>query len=725
MRGTTNQEVDPAEYISNVTSTLTSEDIKVFIEDTEITDVVTTTIGTATTTANTRTGATDVLQVVTLTNFEEAVRQTGKPYKEWSGNIRVEVAQGSLTDTVGPADPETGKQIPYGNSNMEVASTETQTTATTGAGAVTEIGARIDNIIQDTTKVDKNTDNVLFTDFIKPEFTYRSQNTEIVHGDEEKVTILFDVTDKYFESTTLSNLDASQITVNIDDYDTTELNQNITKTLSKVTQTTDVVDGNITYKANGDIYYTVEGVEKKVGERYQLVIEGLDQDDENSVGDGYTYSGYMTLSFAQGAITDTSGNISSAKSITIGKDDPGGQDGDEEVVDVVDPIWSIGDIDVENGIVKLRVKDKFLNKEESIFDLTIDDINIIVNDEISTEIDKQLSGPVEIIPNEEYEYTLTLTNIIPEVEGYTTFTPVEPIVGETAQYKNENGGHIFIQIAPGVVTDQYENTTNAQEFDLGNIDGTGPEVYDVQKTQDKANGKETIVFNVTDKNYFEGDTVTLDEITLWMNGTQIDDQVTKQLISTVPIKADINGEILVLGHQYTLEITDIVETDEEFIATGREYRELSGDLEVRVDPNASRDIRGNHINEDKANVTDYIDFIKPEVRYTYSTSDIDYDGKTFTMEFRIADKYYNTGTLTIDDLHILIDGEEPNWDDTGIHGVVKELTEQDITATVNGTNKTVGKRYTLKLSHLEQLEKLARQRNHGLQWYHYSSYSSK
>ena len=707
LRGTTNQEVDPAEYISNVTSTLTSEDIKVFIEDTEITDVVTTTIGTATTTANTRTGATDVLQVVTLTNFEEAVRQTGKPYKEWSGNIRVEVAQGSLTDTVGPADPETGKQIPYGNSNMEVASTETQTTATTGAGAVTEIGARIDNIIQDTTKVDKNTDNVLFTDFIKPEFTYRSQNTEIVHGDEEKVTILFDVTDKYFESTTLSNLDASQITVNIDDYDTTELNQNITKTLSKVTQTTDVVDGNITYKANGDIYYTVEGVEKKVGERYQLVIEGLDQDDENSVGDGYTYSGYMTLSFAQGAITDTSGNISSAKSITIGKDDPGGQDGDEEVVDVVDPIWSIGDIDVENGIVKLRVKDKFLNKEESIFDLTIDDINIIVNDEISTEIDKQLSGPVEIIPNEEYEYTLTLTNIIPEVEGYTTFTPVEPIVGETAQYKNENGGHIFIQIAPGVVTDQYENTTNAQEFDLGNIDGTGPEVYDVQKTQDKANGKETIVFNVTDKNYFEGDTVTLDEITLWMNGTQIDDQVTKQLISTVPIKADINGEILVLGHQYTLEITDIVEIDEEFIATGREYRELSGDLEVRVDPNASRDIRGNHINEDKANVTDYIDFIKPEVRYTYSTSDIDYDGKTFTMEFRIADKYYNTGTLTIDDLHILIDGEEPNWDDTGIHGVVKELTEQDITATVNGTNKTVGKRYTLKLSHLEQLEKLA------------------
>ena len=263
-----------------------------------------------------------------------------------------------------------------------------------------------------------------------------------------------------------------------------------------------------------------------------------------------------------------------------------------------------------------------------------------------------------------------------------------------------------MEIAAGVVTDQYENTTNSQEFDLGNIDGTGPEVYDVQKTHDAENGKDTIVFNVTDKNYYPDDPVTLDEITLWLNGTQIDDQVAKQLISTVPIKAEMNGEILVLGHQYTLEITEIVETDEEFIGSGREYRELSGDLEVRVDPNASRDIKGNHINSDKANVTDFIDFIKPEVRYTYNTSDIDYDGKTFTMVFDVADKYYNTSTLTRDDLNILIDGEELNWDDTGVHGVVRTLTEQDITATVDGESKTVGKRYTLKLSHLEQLEKL-------------------
>ena len=690
LRGTTNTEVNATEYISDVTSTLTSNDIKVFIDDTEITDVVTKTVGTATATANTRTGAQDVLQTVTLTNFEEAVRRTGIPYKEWSGNIRVEVAQGSLSDTTGPAD-ETGKKIPYGNKNMEVASADTQTGATTGAGAVTEIGARIDNIIQDATKVDQNTANAMFTDFIDPEFTYRSQDTEIIHGDEEQVTIVFDVVDKFFENTTFSNLDASQITVQIDDYDPTELNQNITKQLTKVQ----------------DITGTVEGVENtKIGERYQLVITGLDQEDADGNGDGYTYSGYMTLSFAQGAVTDKSGNISPAKSISIGKDDPGGQDGDEDVVDVVDPIWTLGDIDAENGIVKLRVKDKFLNKDQSIFDLTTDDITIIVNGQPSTEVGKELSGPVEITPNEEYEYTLTLTNIIPDEDGYTEFTPVEPIVGDTAKYRNENGGYISIEIAEGVITDQYENTTNKQKFDLGDIDGTGPEVYDVQKTQDATQGKETVIFNVTDKNYYPDDTVTLDEITTWIDGVLVDDQVTRNLVNTVPIKADVNGEILVLGHQYTLEISEIVETDEEFVGSGRDYRELSGNLEVRIDPNASRDIRGNKINDQTTTITDFVDFIKPEVRYTYNTSDIDYDGKTFTMEFNIVDKYYNTGTLTIDDLNILIDGEEPNWDDTGVHGVVKELTEENITGTVNGTNKTVGKRYTLKLSHLEQLEKL-------------------
>ena len=43
-----------------------------------------------------------------------------------------------------------------------------------------------------------------------------------------KSYLVFDVTDKYFASTTLSSLDASQITVRVADYDTTTLNNSIT-----------------------------------------------------------------------------------------------------------------------------------------------------------------------------------------------------------------------------------------------------------------------------------------------------------------------------------------------------------------------------------------------------------------------------------------------------------------------------------------------------------------
>ena len=103
----------------------------------------------------------------------------------------------------------------------------------------------------------------------------------------------------------------------------------------------------------------------------------------------------------------------------------------------------------------------------------------------------------------------------------------------------------------------------------------------------------------------------------------------------------------------------------------------------------------------------YVVKIKPNTTYRYTESDIDYNGKTFTMVFDITDKYYKSGTLAIGDLNIKIDGETPNWDNTGVHGVTKELTSEDITNTVKGEDKVIGKRYTLKLTHLEQLEKLA------------------
>ena len=673
LRGSTNPDAG-IDHKSDVTSVLTANDVQVFIDGEEATGI-TKSLSNAEAVTNTVTQANDVRQVLTLSGLNQG-RVNGKSFQEWSGNITLKINKKTLKDV-------------YDNRNLSAIDT---------SGTMKEITISDD-------KKDKNESGTMFIDSIKPEFTYRASDTKIIHGGkEEKVEITFDVIDKYFDATYKNSAstalkksdgtyDASKITVGIDDYDKTELNKAITKKLEKVQDLTGTVNGT----AN-----------TKVGERLKLTITGLDSKDANGVGDGFKYSGYMTLAFKAGAIYDKSGNTNAGKTITIGRNEPGGSDTDKEVVDVVDPVWSLANADMNGGVVKIRIKDKFLIKDRSIFNVTADKIKVLANGVESSEIGKRLSGPVEIVKDQEYEYTLALTNITPEGGGYTEFTPTETIVGGKAKYRNENGGDISLEIEAGIVTDAYQNSSNKQTLEVGNIDGTGPEVYDVQKTQDEVNGKETIIFNVTDKNYYPDDTIALNELSVLVDGKNVENEVTKKITKTVPIKTILDGEVKTVGHQYTVEISSIVETDAEFKASGRDYRELSGTLQLKIAENASKDIKGNTINPDTTTISDFVDFIKPEVRYKYSNSDIDYDGKTFKMEFDIVDKYLSSITLNdVSQLKILIDGEEPNWDSTGVHGVTKNLTYTETKATINGQSKTVGRHYTLKLSHLEQLEKLA------------------
>ena len=673
LRGTTNTAIAVDQYKSDVTSSLTKSNIKVYIDGVNATESLNKlnaiSLGNATqTTENSRTGAKDVLQVVTLSNLEEAARQSGKSYKEWSGNIRLEIDQKTLTDTK------------YGNKNM----------------AVTSTGARANHTFADGT-VQNNTADKMFADYIKPEITYTYVDSDINHTN-KTLTAEFILTDKYYKqgfTATNGKYDASSIIVGIDSYDKTALNKAITKTLTKVEDITDTVNG----VAN-----------KKVGEKYRLVIGNLEQQGQDGIGDGYTYSGYMSLTFPEGTAVDNSGNKSPATTVSIGKNYPGGSDSNKKIVDVVNPVWTLGDVDTNDGTIKLRVKDKFLIKDRSKFELTTDKITIYADDVVSTEIEKQISGPVEIRANEEYEYTLTLLNIKPDGDEYEEFTPKNPIVGGTAKYKKENGGDIKIKIAAGAVTDAYGNKTKEQIIDPGNIDGTGPEVYDIQKTKDATNNKETFVFNVTDKNYDSTDLVTIDELTVWLDGKQvdIDGEITKKFITNpvakigtpVEIITTVNGQERVVGHQYTLEIGSIVETNAEFVASNRKYRELSGTLEIKIATDAAKDKKGNKINPDTATITDFNDMIKPEVIYKYATSNIDKTNKIFKMEFDLVDKYCKTiNNIAVTDLTIQIDGKVPDWTK-----VTRNLEVSDIKEPVNGTNKLIGRHYTLTLSNLEQLQ---------------------
>ena len=675
LRGTTNTGIAADQYISDVTSSLTKANIKVYIDGIDATESLNKlnaiSVGTATQTANTRTGAKDVLQVVTLSNLEEASRQSGKSYKEWSGNIKLEIDQKSLSDTK------------YGNKNM----------------ALTETGTRTENTVKETKDVSQNTDKTMFTDYIKPEITYTYADSDVDHTN-KTLTVEFILADKYYSNATFTkNADgtynASSITVGMDDYNQTELNKAITKTLTKIGDVTDTVNG-------------VQGV--KIGEKYRLVIGNLEQKGQDGIGDGYTYSGYMTLAFLEGLAVDKSGNKSSATTITIGKNEPDGT-GDGKVVDVVDPVWSLGEVNTDSGEIKLRVKDKYLIKDKSTFALTESKITVYADGVVSSTIQKKISGPVEITPDEEYEYTLTLLNIKPDKDEYEEFTPKNPIVGGTAKYKKENGGEITLEIAAGAVTDAYKNKSKTQKLNPGSIDATGPEVYDIQKIQDVAGNKETFIFNVTDKNYDPTDLVTIDELTVWLDGKQvdIDGEITKKFITNPVAKIDtpveiittINGQEKVVGHQYTLEISSIVETDAEFVASGRKYRELSGTLEIKIDRTASRDMKGNLINSDTTTIADFVDMIKPEVIYKYSTSNIDKDNKTFKMEFDLVDKYCNSiNDIKAENLTIKVDGKVPDWTKVDRNLEVSDMMDDD----ANRADKRIGRHYILTLSNLEQLQ---------------------
>ncbi len=662
LRGRTNPEAGTT-YVSKLTSSLATGNIKVYINGTEVTSI-NKTLDDA---KYDKDNPNDVLQTLTLSNIEQG-RVTGKEYKEYSGNISLEIAQGNLTDK-------------YGNKNM----------------AVTSAGARTGNTVADGT-VQKNTSNTMFADMIKPEFTYVYADSDINHTD-KTLTAIFKVADKYRASTAFpkksdGTYDASSITVGIDSYDKTALNNAISKKLTLESERTEEISGQ----------------NRVTVQTYKLVIGNLEQKGQGGLSDGYTYSGILTLGFPEGTITDTSGHKSPATTITIGKNEPGGSDTDKTVVDIVDPVWTLGDVDTNDGTIKLRVKDKFLIKDRSKFELTTDKITIYADDVVSTEIEKQISGPVEIRANEEYEYTLTLLNIKPDGDEYEEFTPKNPIVGGTAKYKKENGGDIMIKIAAGAVTDAYGNKTKEQIIDPGNIDGTGPEVYDIQKTKDATNNKETFVFNVTDKNYDSTDLVTIDELTVWLDGKQvdIDGEITKKFITNPVAKIDtpveiittVNGQERVVGHQYTLEIGSIVETNAEFVASNRKYRELSGTLEIKIATDAAKDKKGNKINPDTATITDFNDMIKPEVIYKYATSNIDKTNKIFKMEFDLVDKYCKTiNNIAVTDLTIQIDGKVPDWTK-----VTRNLEVSDIKEPVNGTNKLIGRHYTLTLSNLEQLQ---------------------
>ena len=250
-------------YLTGIAnSTLTTDDITITVDgDANANNAITKALSAPTFSENASTGLKEIKYTLTLDNWGESAKQAGKSYLEYSGSTKIKIAEGTVVDDAeGALEPG---QVSDGKHN-------------TSKEQTFELG---------------------HVDFIKPSFTYKYANTEINH-DTKTVTVVFDITDKYFSASQLAtDAVASKIKVNFEGKEAT----NATKVLTKLS----------------DITETVNGVENtKVGEKYQLVVSNLDQ------GNGGDYSGIMTLCFNEGAITDTAGNGNVAKVITIGVDEP-------------------------------------------------------------------------------------------------------------------------------------------------------------------------------------------------------------------------------------------------------------------------------------------------------------------------------------------------------------------------------------------------------------------
>lgn len=237
---------------------------------------------------------------IELTDFEETLRQQGKSYTEWSGNISIAIkGRGEASDTYGAlvlVDQ-------YGNQSM----LETD-----------EASKQWHRVQFSDELTTKNTENILFADFIKPEVVYKkSEVTTVIDKNAKTVTIQFDVVDKYFKATKLENdINGELITVIIDNDETA--NDVVTKKLTKIE------DINIEL---------ANGVTQKVGEKYKLVISNIEQPEPTGDDPYRKFSGTLSFVIAENTIEDMSGNMNNENSITLGIEDSEGEKFTEDIID--------------------------------------------------------------------------------------------------------------------------------------------------------------------------------------------------------------------------------------------------------------------------------------------------------------------------------------------------------------------------------------------------------
>ena len=341
-------------------------------------------------------------------------------------------------------------------------------------------------------------------------------------------------------------------------------------------------------------------------------------------------------------------------------------------------------------------------------------------------LDEPTSGKVFVDGKEASSITKQLSDSSSVTNGvkYTlTLSGWEETSEQTENIYKEWSGITKIQIAAGTLKDKYTNTSKQHEFTLGHVDFIKPVIKKASSSKNATNGTETILFNVIDKYLDTTSTLSANDITVYVDKVEATG-LTKTLTKTsTQFTASINGSTQVVGQQYQLVLSGFKQARSSIDST-KNYTEWSGTVSIDVASGKIKDkIVSPNTTANTNNQTtiygDFVDFIKPEITYKYAASDINYTNKTFTMDFEITDKYFNSITeLTTQNITQYVTIKVDGVDITNNTAITKEIisttnvtagtTAKPINKTVNGTvqtgltNQVIGRHYKLRISGLQQ-----------------------
>lgn len=627
-----------------LTSNLTTNDIKVFVNNTEITSITKTLTSGA---SGNSSGIYYKNYTLKLSDFEEASRQAGVPYKEWSGHISIKI------DGRGQATSTYTKNVlvdSYGNQSM---------TQTDESGTWNDVSVMYDELI----------------DTINPEITYIYSSTDI-NDISKTVTIDFSIVDKYFSS---SSLTLNKLKVK---FDGTIADSDITKNLTKLEDEL--------YDTDGD------GTLEKVGEKYRLVISNIEQEIEN--GETFrNYSGPVSLIIPKDIAVDTTGNKNLAKTITVGINAPD-ETGEEITVDFVKPIWTYVTSSIERKRdgktldkvhLEVRGSDKYLNKTTS--KLVANNIKVYYkdpNDNSFTEVITIIKSVNKITPDNVAGIVYYSIDLL----GFENFEPA-------FDYANFEHANFNITIDAGTLKDGNNNQSELTRIYIGNpewVEAQPPEPIPVANAPkysafrestvdfkrpiikysgyniDYVNKKVTININIQDNFLNRIDnklyTETLDNLKIKMfDSNNITDEIT-------PTKRVISKQNNGTAGTYTIELSNFKESTKR---PNFDYFENSGYLILEFPENFVMDTSGNgnvatnltlQVDpQDSGSNPQLVDVINPV--FEFVSSSINRTNETVEIYVRGSDEYIANYALTSSNVVAIVDGKVTNSINIGVQEI--------------------------------------------------------